>query len=278
MTVRGRVRSNGAQLAHYLMKQADNDNAPVVFDIRGMVFPKDVRKSLLSMSLLSELSKRSNKGLYHVVINPGPHEKPLTPAEWFRSAEILEEETGYQNAERVMVLHTKDRVIHCHLVYSRYDLELQKMRPDSYNKFAQNRARMKMEKEFGHKQLPERNLEEPKLRRLVTKLWYQTANHDAFVQECHNHGYTLAKGTNPPFVIVNAFGRSFDLVRNIKGVKKSDIHALFKGRSMPTDKLAIKNIRQQQKARKKGKTRDEIAEELKQQLTRDAQKSKGRSR
>lgn len=275
MTVRGRVRGNGRQAADYLLRQGDNDTLPTVFDIRGMAF-SDARKSIIAMALMGQISKRSDKSLYHVVLNPG-RERPLTRQEWFRAAEILEEETDYQEAERVMVLHTKSGFTHCHLIYARWDMEKNRMRPDGYNRFAQNRARMKMEKEFGLTQYAERNQEEPKLRRLVTKLWHQTSSGDEFIRECYNHGYTIAKGTNPPYVIVNAYGRSFDLSRNLVKVKKSDVRLLFRGRDLPTDKQIVKTIRAKQKEQAKNPKGEKIRK-LREQMDKQKRQEHERER
>jgi hypothetical protein len=70
MVIRGRIRGNGKQLAAYLLSQGDNEHIEIL-DVDGKegANDNDLHRILATMSLTSELTK-SDKGLYHVQINP----------------------------------------------------------------------------------------------------------------------------------------------------------------------------------------------------------------
>ncbi|MCE6993195.1 hypothetical protein, partial [Dyadobacter sp. CY323] len=63
MVIKGRSRGNGVQLADYLLGKKENDQVQLL-EVRGTSRPKDLKKSLLEMSLTSELTKGIH-GLYH---------------------------------------------------------------------------------------------------------------------------------------------------------------------------------------------------------------------
>jgi hypothetical protein len=249
VVTRGGIRGNGRQLADYLLTQGDNDKV-AVFDIRGTSQPDDLRKSLIEMSLTAELSGRTKKGLYHVVINPDPEASyRMAAADWFRAAEIMEQQAGFTGQKRVMVLHEKKGRIHAHVAWERYNHETGKMIPNKHSRLAQNRARIQMEQEFSHTRTPEHNIKRPELRKLITELWQQTPDGNSFVKALSKKGITAAKGeTRRPFMAVDDTGRSFNLVRELKGVDTKEVRERLKGISIKPEKQVIEVIRDRQKA------------------------------
>lgn len=165
MVIKGRSRTNGAQLADYLENSKGNDRAQIL-DVRGTAQPDDLRRSLLEMSLSSELTKRGNKGLYHAQINPAIGEdQPMTPADWLRAADILEESLGYAGQKRAIVLHEKNGRTHGHIVWERYDHNTGKLRSDSHNFKKHDQARAQIEQEFGHERTPRRPTESQQIKK-----------------------------------------------------------------------------------------------------------------
>lgn len=246
MVIRGKSRGNGAQLANYLMKEAGNDNV-CVFDIRGTSQPENIKASLLEMSLTAELT-RSDKGLYHAQINPAPGEdKKMSSENWFKAADILEEQLGLKGQKRVMVLHEKKDRQHIHVVWERYDHEKGKMISDSFSRLAQDRARHAIEAVLEHNKTPLRNPYRPTMKIILSELWQKTTSGKDFIKESLLNGYTIAKGHfKRPYMVVDEMGRSFDLTRQINGVRTKEVNDRLHKEKLPTEKEVIEAIRSDQ--------------------------------
>ena len=280
MVTRGSIRGNGKALGAYLLRKGENDSITVL-DIRGTSQPGDLTKSLIEMSLTSELSRRSNKGLYHVVINPAPADSyRMTKEDWLRAASILEEETGFLGQKRTIVLHEKDSRIHAHCVYERYNHETGKMISNRHSRRKQDRARKRMEIELSHVRTPDANQERPILRKLLPELWQRYPTGKEFMKALREHGYTLARNDGRrPFAIVSAAGFDFDLARESK-VKTKEIRERFNGIELPNKKQVIKSIRTVQRSHQPETEKLRRAKELTEQLQQTAfrAKEKGRGR
>lgn len=264
-------------LARYLLTKGDNDEVNL-FDIYGTSHPKDLRKSLLEMSLTSELS-RTDKGLYHVVINPRPGEdKRMTREDWMRAVEIMEEETRFKGQKRIMVMHQKKDRFHMHVAWERYCHETQKILSNRHSRIAQDRARKRMERELYQQHTPDVNAERPDLRKLLAEIWQHHASGKDLVKALTKEGYTVCRSADRrPFVIVNSAGRSFNLVREAK-VKTKEVRERFKGMVLPNDKETIQAIREQQRSKSKETARERKIRELKEQLNKEKSKEKDRGR
>lgn len=276
--IRGGIRGNGAQLADYLLTQKDNDNVRV-FDIRETSHPYDLKKSLVEMSLSVELSRRTKRGLYHVIINPDPEaSRQMTATDWHRAVMLMEQETGFTGQKRVMVLHEKNSRFHMHCVYERWDWDKNRVISNKNSRYAQNRARKQMEIEFGHRRTQDINIEKRELRKLATKLWQDHPIGRDFVQALADHGYTVCRSdSRRPIVVVNRHGLSFDLVRPIKGAVTKDVEGRLKGIRLPKDKTIMDRIGTERKSRAKHDSREQKIIDLQEQI-RKGQKQKDRGR
>jgi len=273
--VRGRIRGNGAQLANYLLTLGENTNVQV-FNIRGTSQPFDLRKSLLEMSLTSELSGRTHAGLYHVQICPRPGEdRQMTRQDWLRAAEIMEKaKPGLTGQKRIMVMHEKDGRLHMHVAWERWDHEKGKMISNRRSRLAQDRARKMMEIEFQHLRTPDANLDRPALRTLLNDVLKGRPTGQEFVSVMAQQGYTVARTTDRrPFAIVSAGGVAFDLVREAKARTKT-IRELLKDVRLPEKKQVIKAIRVHD--RENRSERELKRATLKKQLQRDRTNDRGR--
>lgn len=239
MVIRGKTRGNGAQLAGYLLKQADNDNVRV-FEIRGTSDPLDLKASLLEMSLTAELTN-SEKGLYHAQINPAYGEdKTMQPQDWIKAADILEEKLQLKDQKRVIVFHEKKGRTHAHVVWERYDHEKGIMISDSFSRLAQDQARKEMELVFQQTKTPERNADRKEMKAVLTDLWTKTVSGKDFVFQSLQKGYAIARGEfRRPFMVVDEKGRSFDLTRQLTGVKTLEVKERLKAEKLPSEKEAI---------------------------------------
>lgn len=175
MVIRGNIRGNGEQLAHYLTSGEANDNVQIL-EVAGRLNATDtyLHQTMHGMSLMAELTK-SQKGLYHAQINPAYSEdRKMTRQDWLRAADILGEELGLGDQRRVVVLHTKKNMTHAHVVFERYDHQTGKVIENKFSRLAQDRARKEIERVFEHEPTPHRNKHRPELKETLTNLWSQT--------------------------------------------------------------------------------------------------------
>ena len=245
MVIKGKARGGGKELATYLTRKGENEHISIM-DIRGTSQPGDIHKSLLEMSLTSELTK-SDKGLYHAQMNPAYGEdKTMTQESWLRAADILEQELGLAGQKRVIVIHEKNDRLHAHVVWERYDHEKGIMVSDSYNRYAHNRARRTIEMELGHKITPERNLKRPKMKVELTDLWHNTETGEEFKTKAEQLGYVLAfERVRRSYRVIDQNGTDHDLRRQI-GDRTQPMRDKMKGQKLPSEKEAIKIVRNRQ--------------------------------
>lgn len=83
----------------------------------------------------------------------------------------------------------------------------------------------------------------------LTALWHQFPEAIRFIEASKAKGYVLAAGTQRPYIVVDETGRSFDLVRQLEGVKTREVRERFKETKLPTEKKAIALAREAQKQR-----------------------------
>lgn len=222
------------------------------------------------MSLTSELTK-SDKGLYHVQICPAyDDDKQMTKNDWVRAAEILEQEVGYTGQKRAIVLHEKKGRIHAHVVWERYDHEHKRMIPNHYSRLAQDRARIRMEKELEHERTPERNERRPEMKEYLSKVWQRTDSAASFMKTIAEKGYVIAVGTQRPYMVIDEKGRSFDLVRQLEKVRTKEVRERFKTTKLVREKEAIEQVRVRQRSEKqKEKAKQRVGWEMLQQAAND---------
>jgi hypothetical protein len=239
MVIRGKPRGNGKQLASYLLSKGENDRVQVM-DIRGTAQNDNLKASLLEMSLTSELS-RTDKGLYHAQINPAIGEdKKMTSEDWFKAADILEKELKLEGQKRVIVLHEKKGRLHAHVVWERYDHDKGRMVSDSYSRYAQDRARLTIEKELEQRPTPKRNAQRDVMKEELTDLWYETETAEQFIQQANEKGYAIAiSRERRPYRVVDEKGQDHDLLRQLDGVKVKEVREIFKDTKLPTKKQAM---------------------------------------
>lgn len=224
MVIKGRSRSNGAQLAEYLLQSKENDRA-YVLDIRGTAQPHNLKKSLLEMSLSSDLTKRGKLGLYHAQVNPAIGEdQPMTPEDWLKAADILERHLGLEGQKRAIVLHEKKGRLHGHIVWEKYDHETGRLRSDSHNYKKHDKARAEIEHELGHEHTPQKSDREPTNKERLTRLWQEHPDGENFIEAAQKLGYQVAQGNaRRPFRVITPDGQSLDLARQLDGIKTKEV-------------------------------------------------------
>ena len=248
MVIRGRTRGGGVQLAKYLLAQGENEHIAILdVDGRDNANDNQLRMALYGMSVTSELTK-SDKGLYHAQINPAyGDDRQMSPDDWLKAADMLSEELGLAEQRRVIVLHTKKGRTHGHVVWERYDHEKKKMISDSFSRLAQDRARLAMEQVFEQTPTPHRNEKRPEMKQFLSDLWKKVPTGAEFVKSAKKFGYAIAAGVQRrPFMVVDDTGRSFDLVRQLDGVKTKEVRERLKNEKLVAEKDAIAQVRKRQ--------------------------------
>ncbi|MFD0750624.1 relaxase/mobilization nuclease domain-containing protein [Mucilaginibacter calamicampi] len=246
MFVSGKIRGNAPQLADYLLAMGENERV-FILDVDGRAHPNPghLKDTLYGMELNSELTRSANS-IYHAVIRPDPEsqkDRALTMEEWHKAVEMLAEELPFQQQRRATVLHEKDGYFHAHVVFERYDHEKGTMIDYKHNYKAHDRARFKLEREFGHKITPNKNPNRDRHKKSLSEIWQQTKTGSEFIKEAKRYGYTIAKGTTRPFMVIDEQGRSFNLVKMLKDVKTKDVRERLADTQLKNDKSAIRQTR-----------------------------------
>lgn len=254
MILRVDIRGDALQLGRYMHHLNENDYTEILeVDGREDADAEYLEQIIFSMEFNAELTK-SDKPFFHAQINPAYGEdKAMTRADWYLAADILAKGTGYENQRRVITLHTKKGRTHAHVVWERYDHETGKMIDNRHSKFKADATRPIMEQALGHKQTPHRNPHRFALKQAATEIWNRTGTGADFIKEARKSGYMIASGTgNRPFMIVDSNGISYDLVKQLDGVRTKEVRARLRHEPLVTDKQAIELMREQ--SNKSGKT------------------------
>lgn len=239
MIIKGGSRAGPRQLAAHLQRTDTNERMEVLELHSGL---DDLAATFRDWQTLSE-GTRGKKGLYHVNIDPDAR-YDMTPQQWARAVEVLEQELGLDGQPRAVVLHEKKGRQHIHIVWCRTDLETMTMRSDSNNYLAHERASLKLEREFGHEHVPGKHAKrdrakQPEFPRAdVSHAEHQQAERSglstkerraqlaalksscdsgmAFKAAVEEAGYVLARGDSKDFVLVGPEGSVYSLSRELK--------------------------------------------------------------
>jgi len=229
MIVTGTSRAAPEKLAEEIMAPGENKRVEILeLQSPYYIFASGaLRETLRDWQVFSELT-RGDKGLYHAQICPAPGNE-MTPAKWTQAVDILTEELGLQGYPRATVLHDDGQRPYLHVVWQRTNLDTVTLWSDAYNYNKHERASRRMEREFGHAPLPERNVgysraEARQARRtgvdlgeLKVQLAALKATAEsplAFTNALEATGYLLAAGDSG-YVLVDRHGGVYSLARHL---------------------------------------------------------------
>jgi hypothetical protein len=157
MIVSGSSRGGASQLGSYLF-QDKNEQVEVLsidrMDIAGRT-EADLTMALLWMEAYASQTRSPQNGLYHCQISPEAHES-LTDDQWLEAVDRVEEQLGFEEQGRAIVLHEKDGRRHAHVVWQRTDTtgKRWKLKSDSWDYVKHETAARLLEHEFGHPLVP----------------------------------------------------------------------------------------------------------------------------
>lgn len=252
MIINGSSRSNGLQLGGYLLDLFGRDKNENI-EVLEVAHPeKHLVEALKQMQEITGSGQRGQKGLYHAQISPAIGEDlEISPAQWIRAADVLEEQMGYEGQARALVIHEKNGRIHLHAVWQRYDLDQGKLLSDSWDYIKHEKASRQLEEEFGHEHVSSPHLDKEKrsensyehgdkmqderskidrtkLKQELTAAYQESDNGKAFINSLSDKGFILAQGRHKSFSIVDESSTVYNPVRFIEDVKTKEFKEKFK--------------------------------------------------
>ncbi|WP_426422554.1 relaxase/mobilization nuclease domain-containing protein [Bradyrhizobium genosp. A] len=248
MIIKGTSCAGAARLAAHLTRTDTNERATLK-EIRGTA-ADDLAGALKEIEATAA-GTRSTKPFYHGSINTRADER-LTDEQRMYAIDKLEKALGLIGQPRVVVVHEKEGREHCHIVWSRIDLERMAAISDSHNYRKHEEVARSLEREFGHERVqgvhverdgkarPERTpshsemlqadrtgISNDQAKELMTGIWKTTRNGSEFKAALEERGWILARGDRRDFVAIDPLGGIHSLARRIEGVKVADIRQRF---------------------------------------------------
>jgi len=274
MILKGSQRGHGDDLATHLMNALDNERVEIA-EVYGAV-AEDLHGAFAEFAAVAS-GTRAKQYLYSLSINPSA---PLTREQYDEAIAAIEERLGLTGQPRAVVFHVKHGREHCHVVWSRIDLE--KMRAIH---MAHDHRRLcdlscELARKYGldlppglkaweKKQRFEKEKLEPTLaetaytektgidteqrRAEITDAYEQSDSAAAFRAALEQKGYMLARGDRRGFVVVDKFGQVHSLSRYVKGHTAKQIKAKLAPltpEQLPTADQAKEQMRQRRQAAK----------------------------
>lgn len=259
-------RGSGQDLATHLLNCFDNEQVEIV-DLRGAV-ADDLHGAFAEWQLQAEALTRCRNYLYSLSINPDPRYGPLTREQYGDYIDRVENTLGLSGQPRAVVFHVKNGREHCHVVWSRVDLDRERAIHQSFDRH----KLMMVTRQFAHdhslvlpdgmelgadrtsrpKSLYDRWQEQTtglsKEDRIleITQAWRSSDSPRAFVNALGDLGYVLASG-NRPYVVVDVYGGVHALPRMIddRTIRQRDIVAFLEHDYPPDSLPSVEEAREQ---------------------------------
>lgn len=268
MILKGSQRAGGADLATHLSNEYDNERIEIA-QVRGTV-ERDLHGAFAEYEAVAA-GTRCKEPLYSLAINPA---SPLSREQYMAAIDHIEGKLGLTGQPRAVVFHVKNGREHCHVVWSRIDLDNMRAVSMSHDRMklrtcarelahayglslppglAEDRGDARFEKNrdvtFAERAMAEASGITPDQRRsTITSVYRSSDSAEAFRAGLERAGYVLAQGERRAYVVVDRAGHVHALARQIDGVKTRDVKARLA--ALPADSLPTADAAQaQQKAR-----------------------------
>lgn len=239
----------GARRIFIHLTRVDTNERVEVRELRGVV-AEDLRGALQEMEAVGA-GARTTKIFYHASINTLAVER-LTDEQRAHAIDRLEAEMGLSGQPRVVVVHDKKDREHCHIVWSRIDLDRMAAISDSHNYRKHEQVGRELEREFGHQRVQGAHIERDGKERpartpshsemlqaertgvspaaakaLMTELWRETDSGKSFQAALETKWWVLARGDQRGFVAIDSEGGLHSVARRIEGAKAADVRQRF---------------------------------------------------
>lgn len=243
MIIKGRAVGSIAHWGRYLAEQGKNEKA-IEHEIPGTAL--NLKHALEEMRDLALNTATEGNFLYHVSFNPKANEK-LTPGQWLRAIDLVEERLGFTGHQRIVYEHIKEGRQHFHVLWNRADPVTFKIRDIGGDRYTLRRCANELEKELGLTPTKAvRSYDDPRpfqeweqvragrskidprqMTAELTRLWHSTDCGKAFIAALEDKGYAIAKGDRRDYVVLDAEGDVHSLARRLQGVRVADVRARF---------------------------------------------------
>ena len=269
MIIKGTSCAGAGRLAAHLTRTDTNERAEVK-DIRGTV-AEDLLGALREMESVAA-GARTTKPFYHGSINTREYER-LTDEQRMHAIDKLEAALGLTGQARVVVIHEKEGREHCHIVWSRIDLDRMAAISDSHNYRKHEEVARSLEKEFGLERVQGAHVErgdQPRPGRtpshremlqaertglstahakaLLTGICLTTNNGKEFQEALAEKGWMLARGDRRDFVAIDTKGGVHSIARRIDGARAADVRERF----ADIDPRDLKSVAEAKQVQRKG--------------------------
>jgi len=167
-----------------------------------------------------------------------------------RAIEVIAARLGLGGQPRIVLFHVKEGRHHCHVVWSRIDIDRMRAIQLSHDRQKLRACARELAAEFGLELPPglkddvgtarfERPNQPTKAeisgiavterRAAVTAAYYQADSAQSFINALEAAGYILARGDKRCFVVVDIAGHVHSLSRQIEGARMRDVRAKLEG-------------------------------------------------
>jgi hypothetical protein len=251
VVIKGGSVAGAARFSAHLQRTDTNEIRNEVIEMRD-VAATDLRGALREMEAVAAACPNCQKPLYQASINTQAHER-MSDEQRMKAVDRLEKELGLTGQPRVVVVHEKnDGREHCHVVWSRIDLDKMRVISDSHNFRKHEIVARELEREFGHERVQGAHIERngqprpprtpshkeiqqgartgvsPKqAREHLTALWRGADNGKAFADALSQSGWILARGNRRDFVAIDQKGGTHSLSRRIEGATAKMVRERF---------------------------------------------------
>jgi relaxase-like protein len=244
MILKGNQRAFGGDLASHLLNLYENDDAQLV-EIRGSA-SNDLHGAFAEFEAIAT-GTRCKEPLYSLSINPS---EPMSRKQYFTAIERIEKKLDLDDQPRAIVFHVKNGREHCHVVWSRIDVQKMKAVQLSHDRQKLRAVAREIAQEFGH-QLPSglaknragnrfddnssaagagewgqaelSGLKVDDRRADITAAYKNSTGAQDFVDALEERGYFLARGDKRGFVVLDRAGQVHSLPRQINGARTKDV-------------------------------------------------------
>ncbi|MEZ4849729.1 MAG: hypothetical protein R3B93_14175 [Bacteroidia bacterium] len=201
----------------------------------------EIEDDLVDFQLQTDLTQGSF-GIFHVAVSPNPNDA-MSPEQWNRSVELIEEEFALSGQPRIMIFHRKkDERKHLHVLWQtvkderiidiwRYKKRLQRQADQMEIEFGHKRTRRKANEHtltitHTERMRKARTGQNPLLRkRIISEIWQESKTPEAFLQTMRVKGFVIAKGDRSRYPVVDNRGEVYNLTRQLpKVVRQKEVH------------------------------------------------------
>ena len=259
MIIKASQRSGARNLANHLANTQDNDHV-TLHEIRGLA-GQSLHSALLEIDAVSK-GTQCQQPLFSVSFNP-PQDAEVKQGQFDAAFAKLEEKLGLTDQPRVVVFHEKEGRRHCHVVWSRIDVDNMRainmshfknkctevsrelyldngwVMPQGLQNKAERDAFQLANSEW--QKLKRHGVDPRELKSLIQQAWQSSDNIESFKHALQDAGLFLAKGDKRGFVVVDHSEKVYSLSRH-GGIKTKDLNTRL-GAPDDLPSIALTNAR-----------------------------------